>query len=364
MNVQWISNYGAVLLAYAMQKYLDRLGIENEIIDFRPRQPDEYGEIASAHADEKTTPHAQTAAFERFRRRFLRRSPTLIGTGDAGRLSYDAYIVGSDTVWTPLKLHDVEAEMFYLEFARGKNALKMSWAASIGADEPAILEEIRPILAERLKNFDAISVRERETVPFVQSLTGKKVAHVMDPVLMLDREAYEEILPGVTVPGEKYIYAFLFNDLPGALETVNELSERTGLPVVADVKSAGRVNNLRINCENDGPAEFTERILNAEYVITDSYHAAILSILGKRPFVCYTREGSSIRARNLLEDLGLSEHFLPGERPGIDLLLKDIDYDAVFEKRELWRGRSEAFLKDTLGIRTMKKASFPQRGMR
>ena len=348
LNVQWISNYGAVLLAYAMQKYLDRMGIENAIIDFRPRQPDEHGEIASAHADEKPTPHAQTAAFERFRRRFLRRSPTLIGTGDAGRLSYDAYIGGSDTVWTPLKIHDVEADMFYLDFARGKNALKMSWAASIGADDPAILEEIRPILAERLEHFDAISVRERETVSFVQSLTGKKVAHTMDPALMLDKEDYKEILPGVTASGEKYIYAFLFNDLPGAVETVNELSERTGLPVVADVKSAERVKNLRINCENDGPAEFVERILNAEYVISDSYHAAIFSVLGKRPFVCYTREGSSIRARNLLEDLGISERFLPGDRPGVDLILKEINYDAVFEKRELWRGRSEAFLRNAL----------------
>ena len=53
-------------------------------------------------------------------------------------LAYDAYIVGADTVWTPLKIHDVEAEMFYLDFA-------------------------------------------------------------------------------------KYIYAFLFNDLPGAMEMVNEL---------------------------------------------------------------------------------------------------------------------------------------------
>ena len=68
-------------------------------------------------------------------------------------LAYDAYIVGADTVWTPLKIHDVEAEMFYLDFA-------------------------------------------------------------------------------------KYIYAFLFNDLPGAMEMVNELSERTGPRSISEMPFA------------------------------------------------------------------------------------------------------------------------------
>lgn len=68
--------------------------------------------------------------------------------------------------------------------------------------------------------------------------------------------------------------------------------------------------------------------------MTDSYHAAVFSILGKKPFVCYTREGSSIRARNLLEDLELSDRFLPGDRSDVNLLLTEIDFDAVYEKRE------------------------------
>ena len=126
LNVQWLSNHGSVLIAYAVQKYLGQMGIENEIIDFKPYQPDEYGKIASVHTDEKLASHEKTAAFENFRRRFLRRSVPLIGTSEADRLAYDAYIVGADTVWMPLRIHDVEAEMFYLDFARDMNVLKMS----------------------------------------------------------------------------------------------------------------------------------------------------------------------------------------------------------------------------------------------
>ncbi|MCR5495206.1 MAG: polysaccharide pyruvyl transferase family protein [Treponema sp.] len=348
LNVQWLSNHGSVLIAYAMQKYLDQLKIENEIIDFKPRQPDEFGEIPSAHSDEKLSSKEKTLAFENFRRKFLRRSKPLIGTKNADKLDYDMYIVGADTVWTPIRIHDVESEMFYLDFAKGKDALKISWAASIGAEDKKTLDEISPILAKRFENFDYLSVRERETVPFVQSLTSKKVAHAMDPVLMLEKEDFLDILPGVTKPGEDYIYAFLFNDLPGALDTVNKLSEKTGLPVVANIKGIDRVNNLKYNCENDGPAEYVERILNAKYVISDSYHAVIFAILGKRPFVCYTRPESGIRARNLLEDLGLADRFLSENERGLDLLLKPIDYDAVYEKKGKWKIRTEEYLRKAL----------------
>ncbi len=348
LNAQWLSNHGSVMIAYAMQKYLDSLKIENEIIDFKPQQPDEFGEIPSAHDDEKLSTKEKTAAFENFRRKFLRRSAPLIGTADADKLDYDLYIVGSDTVWTPIRIHDVEAEMFYFDFARGKNGRKISWSASIGAEDKKTLDEITPILKKRLENFDYISVRERETAAFVQTLTSKKVVHTMDPVLMLEKEDFLDIIPGVTKPGEDYIYAFLFNDLPGALDTVNELSKKTGLPVVANVKSIDRVNDLMLNCENDGPAEYVERILNAKYVISDSYHAVIFSILGKRPFICYTRPDTGIRARNLLEDLGLFDRFFYEDETGLDVLLKPIDYDAVYEKKKNWKVRSEEYLRTAM----------------
>jgi polysaccharide pyruvyl transferase WcaK-like protein len=101
---------------------------------------------------------------------------------------YDAYVLGADTVWTPIRVHDTEAYMFYYEFCKDQPARKISWAASIGSDSKEDLDMMIPILKERLKNFDYISVRERETVDYVQQLTDKKVFHAIDPVLMLDKE--------------------------------------------------------------------------------------------------------------------------------------------------------------------------------
>jgi len=345
LNVQWLNNYGSIILAYCMQKKLDILGLNNEVIDFRPRLPDKNGEIPSAHKEENASSRGKIEKCEEFRRNFLRRSAPIVGTNGADKLDYDAYIVGSDTVWTPLKIDDVEAKMYYLNFLEEKKAKRIAWSVSIGSEEKSDLDMMRIHLTEHLKNFDFISVRERETTAFVQSLTNKKVCHAIDPALMLDKEDYNEILPGNTDPGEKYIYAFLFDDLKGGYDTINELSEKTGLKVVGNVKHMDRINNLLVDSNDDGPGEFIERILNAEYVITDSYHALVFAMLGRKPFVCYTRSGSGIRARNLLEDLGLSQRFLLDDEKGTGLLLEDIDYDDVFRKRDAWREKSEAFLR-------------------
>ncbi len=348
LNVQWLNNYGSILIAYCMQKKLDLLGVDNEIIDFRPYAPNIHGEIPSAHKEEKASTRGKIEKCNEFRRRFLRRSAPLIGVEGADKLDYDAYIVGSDTVWTPLKINDVEAKMYYLDFLKGKEARRIIWAASIGSEEKSDLDMMQLHLKERLKDYDYISIRERETTEFVQKLTDKTVYNVMDPALMLDVEDYNEILPGNTSPGERYIYAFLFDDLNGGYDTINELSEKTGLKVVCDVKHMERINNLLTNSADDGPGEFVERIKNADYIITDSYHAFVFALLWQKPFVCYTRFKSGIRARNLLENLGLGQRYLLGNEKGTDLLLTDIDYDDVFRRRDAWRGKSEDFLRRAL----------------
>ncbi len=348
LNVQWLNNYGSILIAYCMQKKLDILGVDNEIIDFRPCAPNTNGEIPSAHKEEKESSRGKIEKCDEFRRKFLRRSAPLIGIKDADKLDYDAYIVGSDTVWTPLKINDVEAKMYYLDFLEGKKARRIIWAASIGSEDKSDLDMMRAHLNSRIKNYDYISIRERETAAFVQELTDKSVHNVMDPALMLDVDDYNEILPGNTYPGERYIYAFLFDDLNGGYDTINELSEKTGLKVVCNVKHMDRIDNLLVDTADDGPGEFVERIKNAEYVITDSYHAFVFALLWRKPFVCYTRFKSGIRARNLLENLGLPERFLLGDERGTDLLMTDIDYDAVFQKRDAWREKSEEFLRQAL----------------
>ncbi len=348
LNVQWLNNQGSVLLAYAIQKKLDMMGIDNEIINFMPHEKSENGEIPSAHAEEKVSSSQKIKNYDDFRKKYLRLTREYIGISDVDELDFDTYILGADTVWTPLRVHDTEAYMYYFDFCKDKPAKKISWAASIGSDSKEDLEMMAPILRERLKNFDYISVRERESVDYVQTLTDKKVFHAIDPILMLDREDYDGILAGSEKGLGRYIYAYFFDDVEGGYETINKLSAHTNLPVVANVKDIKRIDNLLLDNENDGPSEIVEKAFNADYVITDSFHIMIYAILAKKPFIAYSRKNTSIRLRNLLEDLGLSSKFLQYEEEGFEEILKEIDYSKVYEKINEWRTSTMSFLHDAL----------------
>ncbi len=348
LNVQWLNNQGSVLLAYAIQKKLDMMGIENEIINFMPYQKNDNGEIPSAHAEEKVSTSHKIRNYADFRKKYLRLTKEYVGISEVDKLDFDAYILGADTVWTPLRVHDTEAYMFYFEFCKDKPAKKISWAASIGSDSKEDLDMMAPILRERLKNFDYISVRERETVDYVQTLTDKKVFHAIDPVLMLDKEDYNDVLPDAGQALGNYIYTYFFDDVEGGYETVNKLSARTKLPVVANVKNISMIDNLLFNNEDDGPSEIVEKVFNAQYVITDSFHIMIYAILAKIPFITYSRINTSIRLRNLLEDLGLSSKFYQNNQDGLEEILKEIDYGKVYEKINAWRDSTMVYLHDAL----------------
>ena len=207
---------------------------------------------------------------------------------------------------------------------------------------------MEPILKERLMNFDHISVRERETVDFVQSLTDKDVIHAIDPVLMLDKKDYDELLENSENNFGNYIYAYLFDNVEGGYETINKLSSHTNLPVISNVKDLKRIDNLLFDSEDDGPCEMLEKIASADFVITDSFHVMIYAILCKKPFVAYSRMGSGIRLRNMLEDLDLSSKFLLYDEDGFEEILKPIDYEHVFEIINQWRDSTMEFLKDAL----------------
>ena len=113
--------------------------------------------------------------------------------------------------------------MYYFEFCKDKPAKKISWAASISSESKQDLEIMAPILKKRLKNFDYISVRERESADFVQTLTDKPVFHEIDLVLMLEKEDYSELLLDLTTEPDSYIYTYLFDKVEGFEEILKEI---------------------------------------------------------------------------------------------------------------------------------------------
>ena len=191
------------------------------------------------------------------------------------------YITGSDQVWNP---YYQGRSYEFLSFVP-KNE-RLSFAASFGVDE--IPKRLVPVYQQYLKEFNYISVREKHASDIVFELTGRDASVTLDPTLLLDRETWELCIrkPKVELQN-RFICSYFLGAIPEAVEM---LSKKTGLPI------------YRMNCIEDedfytfDPCEFLYMIKNAEYVVTDSFHATVFSIIFNKEFYVFQRQEDGVES--------------------------------------------------------------------
>lgn len=260
----------------------------------------------------------------------------------------DVFMSGSDQLWN---CYDHFRGFEFLDFA--KNNKKVSYATSIGTSD--IPSEFHEKVRSYLSEYDSISVREKTGAQALERITGRKdIRVVLDPTFLLDRKDWGIFAEGAgkdfNLP-DKYIFCYLLRkgtDFSGIIE---KIKKQTGIGKVMlfpsnenpllDVAGTTRI-------ENAGPREFIKALLNATYVVTDSFHGSALSInLGKQ-FLNLKRfdDADPASQNSRLYDLpalfGLSPRFYEGSLP------EPIDYGIVGERLEELRKDSKDYLKSIL----------------
>ena len=258
---------------------------------------------------------------------------------------FDAMIAGSDQIW-----NGVFTKMnpgFFLNF--GKPEVKrISYAASIGKDTISEAEALQ--FQKYITNFDYISVREQKAKEQVLRFIDEDVEVVCDPTLLLPRSKYDELKKDPKM-NQEYIYVHNVH-LVKVDERLNamaeELSRRTGLPIVHNRADYSFTNECGKFLDG-GPEEFLGWIANARYVLANSFHATVFSMIYHREFITVPHFQNPDRMRFFLGELGIGNHLLglPEELPE-DLADLYIDYDKVEEKRNSMAAHSKEFLKNAL----------------
>jgi len=312
------NNYGAVLQTWALQKVLKDLGTTPGVINYHPDIIDglyDPMKLKKGLAREllKLKVYLRNrdsiVRYNKFRS-FLRTRLNLIGdyrTYDEllnARLNLDAYITGSDQVWNPTHTGGYDPA-YYLEFAQ-PGSRKISYAASLGTDY--IVSKYREPMEKALKSFTAISVRERSVRDAISELSGKPVEVVLDPTLLLKREAYDEIKVKSHYK-QPYILVYSIEKNPQLFELANKISVSLGMPILQRRPINGLINQLEPFYTSDA-GEFLGHIEGAAYVITNSFHGTVFSILYEKPFVSMLHSHTGSRTEDLLNELGLSSHIL------------------------------------------------------
>ena len=202
---------------------------------------------------------------------------------------YNVVVYGSDQIWNPE--FSSFSDIYLGKFANKDKNVAVS--ASLG------ISEIPDLLQERFKSgisrFRAISVREEEAKEAIERLDiGVSPTVIIDPTLMLDKHQWERIENKITAPLEYcliYILGYSDQDM---------IEQLVGNKAVVDV-------GLK---EPYGPGEFVYLVHHSSLVITDSYHAAIFSILfGIEAYIIFRKDRYSSmtsRIETLLAKLGIS----------------------------------------------------------
>lgn len=256
----------------------------------------------------------------------------------------DAIVVGSDIVFRP-EFAELYPEVFFLGCLNCRSGVrKISYAASIGTDSSDTLTPLEASYKDGIKNFDFISVREKKSQEFLQGLTDKNVEFCCDPVMLCDA-SYFDFETNLKQPPKKYIYLYILDRNKKALAYAKKLAKLKNLDIYYFAEQDLDGKNI-YNVFTDGPAEFVQRIKNAEYVITNSFHSIVFSILFKKPFVAFMRTRQSLKITNILEMFGMQDRGVVGnEKCDID---KPIDWNEVHSKLARINQSSTEYLKNAL----------------
>lgn len=313
-------NYGAMLQAYGLKKYLNKKDILAEIVRYEPfymtgrhwwipyipikgvagcvwlglkrwknhlRMGKEFFELR--------------ANMKSFRKRYLceegRRK--MFFAFQLQALTYPYYIVGSDQIWNP----DITCGLRKVYFGGFKNKRKervIAYAASLGGGK--LDAKYDRGFSELLRFVDSISLREKEAVSYVNTFYQKDIPVVVDPVLLLDQESWESVEKEPEQKG--YILVYVTEKNREMIDYVKKISEEKALSVV----------ELRADKEKDpdfyvdytaGPAEFLGYIHKADYVVTNSFHGVVFSIIYQKKFLVFQHSSYHARIENILQICGL-----------------------------------------------------------
>lgn len=348
ITIHHIHNFGSIFQAYSLARFLNQEGYETEIIDYRPQ----YYNLGKNRIKTLVGRGLNCVSYLKRKKKFenfiakhddvsKKTFYSIDQLEEYYRNSDNVFIAGGDQLWNDY--HPCGRDNAYkLVFTNSLH--KISYGTSMGRDN--FSDEELAKLSELVKDFDRIMLRERSTVNMLQKFTHVPVEHVIDPVGLLDIKEYCDIAvkPDISEP-----YAVMYLADSGELldRAVKILSENMGLKIV-------HICGFKKKCYCDyfvkdaGPEEILGYILNADFVLSASFHATMFSILFNKKFATLL-PGAQTNARieDILDFVGLNERIIHSF-DDLEKLNEAIGFDNVNKKINEFRENSIDALLNTL----------------
>ncbi len=267
---------------------------------------------------------------------------------------FDAIIVGSDQIWRmeyfKNSWHDRRAADAFLAFTDGWEIKRIAYAASFGQSTSDISKEELEDCRRHIKLFDAVSVREESGIRICRDILGWKDAKwVLDPTMLLSTKEYMSLIPSGKIQSsvsKPFLMSYVLDDNSTTDALIHTICQSKFL-IESRFKTYERRDALLDDCTRRPVEEFLLSIAQASYVLTDSFHACVFSILFHRPFTVIANKDRGVdRFLSLLKTFGLENRMIFSTeeyRP-----LPDINYKRVDDILEKKRQEAFEFLRSSL----------------
>lgn len=217
--------------------------------------------------------------------------------------SYDVWVSGSDQLWNPRIYFDIEP--YLLAFTREEDK-RISYASSLGVLE--IAPDYEAMFQSAIPRFSSIAMREASTIPIIQKYTDIKIENVLDPTFLLSKDEWRNLAKERKIQ-EKYILCYFLSYSQEIIDFCKCQARSKGLVPVFISTAVSNVIEFAdtLFVQNAGPSEFLYLFDNADFVMTDSFHGTVFSLIFEKQFYSYIGRNlkASSRITDLLSSLGI-----------------------------------------------------------
>lgn len=348
LSMQRVINYGSVLQAYSLQQMIKKVtGELPEFIDIDEtmslKVPSDAHAVSRSKGkspySQKPLKKAKRIAFRLVSRMVdsqIKKFADKILEVNKSSEKYDLVVIGSDEVFNHgkgvnLQLHgDV------------KNADKViSYAASCGINSVEdIPKEALQDVQNALGRFSAISVRDKATVEYVRQLTGHETQRNLDPVLVGNLRKRKHS----PVRLKRYMVIYAYNERIKEEEAkiIQKFAKSKGLKTLA-------IGGAQFWCDYYfplTPLRVLDYFYYADYVVTDTFHGTIFSVINHKKFATIIRESNKNKMVSLLQDLHLEKRRVDNIEEIGAILQQGINYSKVDEFLDKAAKLSENYLRE------------------
>ena len=354
------SNFGATLQCTALSRYLESIGNEVFVIDYLPQYIlnkksvlKEFKKIGSSRNKLKAFAKgfAYLSHYSELRRRdmafetFIHKNLRLTSTYHTFKELYDNppeadfFICGSDQIWNPALTGNSLDDAFFLAFT---NKEKASYGASVGELN---IEQYGNELKAKVRDFKGVSVRESSVAEKFTEILDQDVKTVLDCTLLLKGQDYSTLEKEVALGDKPYLLFYDMQRSKASEKVARQIAKQHGLSII-DISPSPFISLKGSEKRIDiGPGEFLYLVKNSSYIVTNSFHGTVFSILYHKTFLAFLHSTRSERVVDLLNELDLNDRIVDST---VIVPQKEIDYLSVDEKLDYKRQQSYGYLRRIL----------------